>query len=68
MKDVYDATMSNEYLSVSLTDISNLMPFKVGCFLLNTHAHPPPHNNTVYFFHSLYLWAAGIPGSNYQHP
>lgn len=50
----------NDYFSVSLTGISNLTPFKIGCLPLNTHAHPPTHNNTVYFFHSLYLWAARI--------
>lgn len=47
--------LHNECFSVSLTDNSNLTPFKVGCLLLNTHAHPPTHNNTVYFFYSLHL-------------
>ena len=58
----------NECFSVTLTDISHLTPFKAGCFPLNTHGDPPTHNTTVYFFHCLHLWAAGMPGGSFQEP
>lgn len=47
--------LRNEYFSARLTDNSNLTPFKVGCLLLNTHARPPTHNNTVSFSYSRHL-------------